>query len=625
MMSEIPNTEVAQAALPPFLKAFGGEAAAVRAEIKAYWQTPNASPYPLDIYNTLIDARIANGSVSHERGAFFKAYFAESFAPDSVTGYAPKHREPLIEYLVNAYAEAHPQVRLYRIEGDIMNLGGLNREILAHGGSKDLADAVIRMMANTLIRHLEPLGQLCPIRHGGDELAIYLNPSSGVDKKAIESALNDSKQEIAAFINKAGLRNLAHSKEGKPAGVGVGLAVADIYAKSGSLKTPIMLSAELEAGIDISKQHFQTLLGAAKTAQLGATSITHRLSIPRIESAFEEESYASLRHPPAAKEGLLTADTDFSGDAPASAHYARLKRAVVAASTGHLSGEEARLLRETCRLTQKTDFVTGLPLFEDMQKEMLPNFTSRFGERAKLVHVDFNNLGGGNKFGSWVGNAMANVFKECIETGMKDNGLKHFLPYLTTQGGGKFALLIPRTLDKNLANKLSSSIEGALENRSSESLKLSDEEAKITRRMMKEADKEGFAKRRHVPRRKEDPHRQHTGISIGDIANLKSRQKGAQVVCAATEFNLEKKPLGHWMDRLEGLAQRGQAAITNHHERHFEKRRHDNALDSEGEAPAPRHLRVEKIEENGRMVKKIVLERSASDPAPQSGNHGASR
>ena len=119
-------------AVESFLKTFG-EPAQVREEIKAYWSHANALPFPLGVFNHLVENRIASGEVSAKRGQFLKDYFAESFSPEPVTGFLPKHREPLARGLAEWYVEQHPERPVHGPRGEILLRGRVGRGLETAG------------------------------------------------------------------------------------------------------------------------------------------------------------------------------------------------------------------------------------------------------------------------------------------------------------------------------------------------------------------------------------------------------------------------------------------------------------------------------------------------------------
>jgi len=613
-----------------FLSAFGEDTAAVTKEIHEFWQSDAGSPFPKDVYNHLIDLRFESKKISRERGEFLKAYFAESFAPEQVTGYADKHREPLVTAMVEEYAKAMRARPIYRVEADIMNLGGLNSAIEAAAGNKDkdLADACLLVMTSILKRHLVPCGTISPIRRGGDELSIYVRANTMVTHEAISRALENAQHEMAEFIKKAGLRDVPHSKKGKPAGVGMGCAVANIMDTAGRLKTDVELSEALEADITKAKDKFQEWLGESKSftrnrdsaatftrskLPVPVTKITYKPAIPKIEAAFDDNRYRAFRVVPKHEPSILARDKNFDGENPNDAIKRRLIRRLSHMSDKLLTADEHRLATATEQLSCPIDFVTGLPLFSTMTPIVMPQFRQAYGTKAVMFHVDYNNLGGGNKLGSWVGDAMSQVFADCITGAMEDVKLKTFKPYVTTQGGGKFTLLLPEGLSHKIP-ALKKRIQENLESMSVFPLPLTPEQLAKTQKILAEQVSENIANR------KQDISNggrfrpvliNPDSICIKDISNLKSRSSGSNVVMSRTRVNIDGASVKPHIDGLEGHARMSQDAHGRLEERHYTAVNGQRALE---EKPKAKKL------ENGTIIGPMTaleLERRAAQDTPQ--------
>ncbi len=583
-------TEVTHAPYQDFLAAFG-EAAAVSAEINTYWQG-GGSPEPVAVYNHLVDARVNSKAISQARGELLKRYFAESFAPEPVTTFAPKHREPLIKALMEAYAKAKPNQRIFRVEADIINLGGLNAALNPEPESgktppprrdsdKKIANAVIRVMAGIWREEIAKLGKdgnATAIRHGGDELCMYVLPQEDVSKEQIDEANVRAQERIAEFIQQAGLRNVVHTKQEKPPGVGAGFAVTDIHDEEHRLRSAVAISCALDKAIHSSKDAFQAMFGKpdANAAPVPLEQVERALADARWKNYAEQASSTTLE-----------ADTDFTGDTPDAAEEARLARAVKKASeSADLSDAEQQLTTATANLCRKIDFVTGLPEFGVMASQLMPNFKANHGNNAMLVHVDFNNLGGGNKLGPWVGDAVAKLFADCVTEAMKTNGHQAFLPYLASQGGGKFALLLPK-LEGAQANaeqvtRVWAEIENNLLTRSKQPLPLTDEEFAATKDIVRAEETTQKAKRnggaeKSASRKLLDDNA--TSIALADISNLKSRRHGSRIVCTKALVDLDAPKLKETMDAQEANAAHGQGVIAQIEQRHYDVGRRLKEMD----------------------------------------------
>lgn len=556
--------------LNAFLDTFG-DRAQVMSEIRAYWAQPESSTHPLDIYHHLIETRVRNGTIGKARADILERHFADSFLPEPTTGYLPKHRMPLIEAVNALYAREKPERRVYRVEADIGNLGGLNRDIGGAGGSRTLADAVVRVMAGILREELETQGQVTAIRQGGDELCLFVKPRHGHHRETATEACVRAQKRIAEFILAAGLRDLPHTKKNHPPGVGIGVAVVDDREPSEIAKRDA-----LEAGILHSKGHFQSLLG-------GASQSAAALDMSKLKQALTEPGYAHERmfsdyaKPIKSRVASRDADADFSGDTPEEMLAHRLVKKLQAADPTHpITEDESRLLRQTVKLSRKYDFVTGLPMYGAIQHEVAPNFGARFGNNAHLVHIDFNNLGGGNKLGSWVGDAMARQFVECIKVAMEACGLSELEPYLASQGGGKFALLLPQSTARDTLKEFANQLEYALTEASAKPLSLTAEQVEKTSAIMRALAIEEINSRQarggislgHRPIPVALPR-----ITMNDINGVKSRRNGSSVVCHTVRVDINGLDFGKAMEPLEQMAGKAQNAIADFHECRWQRLR----------------------------------------------------
>ena len=546
--------------LNTFLDAFG-EREKVLSEIKDYWhRSATSTTNPIEVYGHLIDGCVQRGECNAARAEIFKRHFADSFAPDITTGYLPKHRLPLIEALNALYAREKPEQRLYRVEADISNLGGLNRHILALGGSRALADAVVRVMAGILREELQTQGQVTAIREGGDELCLFVKPNAGYNQQTVDNACKRAQQRIAEFIQILGLKDVKHSKAGKPAGVGIGMGIADCrMAKEDERQ------AMLEEGITKSKEHYQTLLEHTPPAANGVDikHIRDRLAAP-------DSPYAQYAKPIRASVSLLDGDKDFGGENPQYAMRNRLERALMKVdSPFYLNDEEQRLLEHTQTLTEKLDFVTCLPLASSISEHLAPNFSANHGAKAKFIFVDFNNIGGANCLGMAVGDALSVLFKECVTEGMVASGFKTCLPYLTSQGGGRFAVLLPESVTTKNVRALAGAIEKTLQERSGVTLKelgLSPAQLGQAHKALLKINNEELSLRANpnnadVKKRsiRFNPER----VAVRDIYHTHGRGQGSHAVLHAVSFSIGADNLAAILSQMQLLADGTQKDIAN--------------------------------------------------------------
>jgi GGDEF domain-containing protein len=569
--------------LNAFLDVFG-DRAEVMSEIRSYWARPESFTNPVEIYRYLLELRVSRGVLSRARADVLEKYFAESFLPEPTTGYLPKHRLPLIEALNMLHARENPERRIYRVEADIGNLGGLNRDIEAAGGGRSLADAVVRVMSGILREELETQGQVTAIRQGGDELCLFVKANNGFHRETVTEACSRAQRRIADFVLAAGLRDLPHTKNNHPPGVGIGVAVVDDREPSEITKRD-----ELESGILESKGYFQTLLGDASpsASALELNRLQHALTEPGFSNERMFSDYARLMK---ARGNLLDGDADFGGDTPDDMLMRRLGRGLQAAEPAQgITEEESRLLEHTVKLSRKYDFVTGLPMYGAVQHEIAPNFSAHFGSNAHLVHIDFNNLGGGNKLGSWVGDAMAKQFVECIAGAMETSGFSEFMPYLSSQGGGKFALLLPQSIACDALKAFANHLGAALMHASAKPLPLTAEQVERTNAIMRALAIEEINSRRdkggidlsHRPIPVALP-----VITINDINGVKSRRNGSSVVCHTLHVDTKGLDFGSAMEPLEKMANMAQNTIADFHERRWQRLRGEKPrANAESHAP----------------------------------------
>ncbi len=516
-----------------FCEAFG-EPDHVAQEIEEFWQA-GGSPFPQDVYAHLVEKRMGR-EISPERGQFLIDYFNESFAPERATGYADKHREPLVAAFSEMYARGG-QRPIFRVEADIMNLGGLNRIITGKKGEKShLADGVIRVMAGILHEELEKCGNVSAIRHGGDEFCLYVTAEN---KKSVEAALERAHSTIAIFMDAAKLSNVNHEKLGKMPGVGIGAAAIALHGQP-----KLKQHKELQLAIKAAKDNFlSTHMGA--TAQHAEVNYEAPGALKaHIKQLLESDTYKKYLTPSIndavsvlKNRGPLDTDPDVD------------RLAKLAAELGGEPPEATlKLLEATHKFTAKHDPETGLGLFKNMRREMLPHFLAKpqnNGSIAQLVHFDFNNVGGGNELGYWVGNAMRSTFAECIKEALHENGHGAYTPYLAAQDGGKFALLLPATISRREITRLSTTVEMKLAEHARKKIDLAADEFSESLELM-----EGKADYQEIIA---NIHHQ-SKLTIGDILSVKAPHfKGAHVMVASALFDASKPftNLGKIMRGLE--------------------------------------------------------------------------
>lgn len=553
-----------QEVLHTFLEAFGNPEK-VRAELHDYWMQHAGSPFPQLVFKHLLNehTRAKGQRASNEkfltpnRAKLLGEYFDHSFEPEQTTNYIEKHREPLVRAMVAEYVKEFPRKSLYRIDADIMNLGGLNRDIEAAGGSRGLADAVIRKMTSILKDHVAALGEVCAIRHGGDELSLYLLPRKEVSKKDVKEALAAAHKETAEFILAAGLRDVKHTKENAPPGVGIGYGRITLFPERSAVEQVATLGVKIED----SKKIFQKLLGSLSNEP-------KPVDIGRIEGMFTGAE-SVYRFGNVGEPRIFGNDKDYSGADPAQSRHQRLVRHYSSIGRGRLNDAEHTMLHSLAALSAKDDFVTGLPLYAHANRQVLPNFRTNYGDKAKVIHFDFNNVGGGNKVSSWLGDEMLRVFAGCIKESMEKNGLKKYEPYLMTQGGGKFTLLVP---PETSVRGLQADLDISLFENAKRPLEFNQEEFDVVRQALRTQNIQQLKGRKEpLNLSKRQLLINANSICINDVDNVKARSTGSRVVCVSEDVaDVTALITGPEMKRLEGRTKAGQEAIGNYEERNFE-------------------------------------------------------
>lgn len=563
-----------------FCSAFG-EQGDVRKEIEEYWDN-GGSPFPDQVYAYLVEKRKTAGQLTESQAQFLTAYFHESFAPERTTGYADKHREPLIAAFAEAYAKGG-QRPMFRVEADIANLGGLNRHLAGKPGIKSHeADQVIGVMAAILKEQIGNVGEICAIRHGGDELCLYVRPYPHIEQSeaAIQHALSATHLQVAEFITDALLTDVNHEKKGKDAGVGMGAAAIAI-----TNQTRLAQYKALQQAIPTAKQECLNHLGAGTQTPPANTSPPQH-----VRQALEKDPWAKYAH---AAENISRKDfkrPPTSNQDPEQARLEFLRSTVGEINTPALGN----LIKATRRLTAKRDPATELLMFKDMESDILPCFLRTQPEklgRATLTHFDFSNVGGGNELGYWVGNAMRATFADCIKEALADKKLGEYIPYLAAQDGGKFALLLPPHITRREINAISTAIEMRLANHARDPLPLGADELAESLALM-----EGKA---HYQACRE------TGtLTIGDVLSLKAPQyKGVQVMTAATLLDVSK-PYVNLGAQMRGLEEHV-AALHGKKDKIIEDR-----------SRQPRAIGAVKVDTRRNWLARSVKNRTDENPTP---------
>lgn len=138
-----------------------------------------------------------------------------------VTGFEPRaDRLPTMKRAID-FAKKTGE-RVYYVEIDVRNLGGLNKAV-----GMDAANADMKVMAGIIREEMAAVGAdvVCG-QHGGDEMhVIAVGP--GATKQAIEARMAIAQQRIAEYARARGIDGVPHTKAGKAPGVGILFAVEE--------------------------------------------------------------------------------------------------------------------------------------------------------------------------------------------------------------------------------------------------------------------------------------------------------------------------------------------------------------------------------------------------------------
>ena len=460
-----------------FCEAFPGLGEAeVKAAIKDHWDAEKTfTPLP-DLYNALMDESVKKESAAGRADRHISApvadvltrLFAESFRPEQTTGYAPKHRAPLINALAQHYADTYrthedpsdPTAPIYRVKIDIANLGGLNRELekLDKENGRRLADQVLGIITGVLANNLAEHGTIVPIRSGGDEMEILITPKAdgqpAKDKKAaIEDELTEVQETISQFIHAAGMDSIIHLKNANnpyKAGVNFGFSIVPIRHDK------LWETRLAEAEIATSKLLWEMTqreenIPIVAVAPDDPRSIVERERLDEALEKYRSNKYncdTPLTTPHPIPNAITT--EALKEKPPELARRKKYELLAEQAKGAALNPDEIRAISALHALTKRVDHVTGLPMFSDMQTDLLPHILAHGAKKsgARLVHFDFSNMAGGNLIGEWVGDAMGKAYTRMLQTALRLYDLSAYTPYLTSQGGGKFALLVPMDITK---------------------------------------------------------------------------------------------------------------------------------------------------------------------------------
>lgn len=110
-----------------------------------------------------------------------------------------------------------PNVPVVYAEGDLKNLGGMNKRFGQHG-----ADLHFKAMADIVRQEVEKLGgDMALTTKGGDEFGFTFK---GIPKEKIDAALDAARARVEQYVKENGLEDVAHTKEGRQGGTGINFA-----------------------------------------------------------------------------------------------------------------------------------------------------------------------------------------------------------------------------------------------------------------------------------------------------------------------------------------------------------------------------------------------------------------
>lgn len=519
-------------ALASFVSTFGSDPSRVIEEIRAHWSRTGSFGTPTQLYNSLIDARVATADIAPERAKFLKDYFAASFRPEQTTGYAAKHREPLTRALADLYTQSNPERPLFRIEADVSNLGGLNQAI----PNRQVADQLFGTTTTMLRARLEALGDVTAIRKGGDEMALILSPRSGINTEAVHSQIRTIQTEMADFVREAGIDRIAHPKYQDRTGFGMGIAVVDM--RHG---TPQQQESVIQSGIERSKAEYDQLLHRSRSASTPALPLNGQP-----ERALATSTYNSRVQSHGTYYDYVYGSA-IPGDTPDTARLRFIERHLGSSADGPINTSEARALNGTHASTRALDPVTQLPVFGNMQGEQLPSFLRQHGSSGvRLAHVDINNMAAGNTLGSWVGDAMGRSYADVMGRALQSSDLGHLTPYMAAIPGGKFALLVPASLSSEQWQRFEQNLGRELRTASGTPLPLTPDQQQATRAIIAQSPElqRRYGQQGDVFMRE--------GVRMDDLPNPKTGLTGSHATVAISSESIHpRQPLGNSLQPLE--------------------------------------------------------------------------
>lgn len=528
----------------------------------AYWEEKQKFTSPSEIFNHLLGQQVASGKVTPERAAVCHALFSNTFVPDQVTGYLAKHRDPLVIGLGRLYnsSKRGKAQKLYLMEGDLCNIGGLNTgaKLAAHTMMRDdpdefkrflvkyglptqdyepevLADALGIKVANRVLHTVAQLFSHCmanvanttPVRLAGDELRNLLQMKDGNMLGELFDGVTAAMQYTAEFVENCGLRLLDSGKspgDRRVSGTGMGAGI--------SLLQPIASADErhaLEHGITSGKAGYYTHLHRnSRPFERPLQEIDIARIDAQVNSAYAKFSSTDEQHTVVPQ--LNPQQFDLK---PEDQRRRELIKILKERNPGvKLSREEFKMLVGTHALIQRKDFVVNLPMMENMQSEMLPWFKDNFGQetKAKMLLFDFSGMANGNVLAHELGDAMAREFKQVVRDAIKAVGFEKYTPTLCVDPGGKFAMYVGCDFKDEHISRLQDHVTRLLAERSSKPLPLDSETVEKIEEHMQKPDIAALYGGSPV---------WNSSIRMCDLVSKKSKLAGPRAVVTASHVPIE--------------------------------------------------------------------------------------
>lgn len=553
-------------------------------ELQTFWQDKGSLATPVEMFDHLMKKQVEDGKVSAAPADVLTRTFNESFAPEHSTGYLAKHREPIVEALAQLYVERmKPKNTVWRIEGDISNLGGLNNAMLASSEAlkasdaeafnamlqkngikrtdnqavaklgRAMADRVMHTICHITNEHLKNAADVIPVRKGGDEISFIAVTHKGVSGDALKEALHQTQTDVAQFVISTGLI-IPHTKypgERRRSGVGIGLHAVDMTLYGRDEQQQLIAQ-----GIPKSKEAYLRALHRSEPMEI---------SVPDMKQL---DAMLDVFPAPAPRNTTLRLGHIEPGRVVEDKR--KLKKLIeTLESTGGtaLTDEERKAAAAVHAMVRKNDFVTNLPLFENMQEDQLPGFMAKYGNRGgglRMVNIDFSNVAGGNELSEDTGNAVLRKFRDVTLASMHKSGLGEYTEGLAVRPGGKFTLLLPSAVTEDIFAKFALNLKQGLDDAMSKPLKLTERELQDIRENI--GARENLQAIYGAKGEKLQDDKGALSVKIADIVNPKTRLQGSSVVMTFTKDPISfEQTLGDQLRPLEADAEKRQKQVASYH------------------------------------------------------------